>query len=239
VQLIVDLHPNDRGPKTTHHGATCANGALYCPATPSRLLHLTPLPPAATIEHTTAHDHQCTELHRHKLAPLTAPDRDGYHRVACPATTGKLRCPLRPPSMTLPHNRPTILTPPQHPPRCCTQQTITVPPSVNAKTAQKHDYPSPAHRRSYQRRTAAERAFATTTDPATTNLSRGWCRLTSLAPITLFTATAFITRNLRINDAFHARQAENHRRAAHGLPPKQRTRRRHTTQDLISAASPP
>ena len=37
AQLVQDLHPSDRGPKGTHHGAIIANGNLYCPATP-RLL---------------------------------------------------------------------------------------------------------------------------------------------------------------------------------------------------------
>ena len=50
--------------------------------------------------------------------------------------------------MTLDRDRPEILSPPEHPPACCTQQTTTVPPEVTAKTAQKHDYPSKAHRRS-------------------------------------------------------------------------------------------
>ena len=43
--------------------------------------------------------------------------------------------------MTLTRDRPEILTPPQHPPACCTQQTITVPPEVAAKTRQKHRLP--------------------------------------------------------------------------------------------------
>ena len=51
-----------------------------------------------------------------------------------------------------------------------------------AKTAQKHDYPSAAWRRSYARRTGAERGFATVKDPATSDISRGWCRLMGLAP---------------------------------------------------------
>jgi hypothetical protein len=55
---------------------------------------------------------------------------------------GKIRCPLRPASMKLERKRPEILTPPGHPPACCTQQTITVPPQTCAKTAQKHDCPS-------------------------------------------------------------------------------------------------
>jgi hypothetical protein len=239
IDLVVDLHPNDRGPHATHMGAICSNGALYCPATPTPLLELAPLAPAATAEQTATHDQLCDELARYKLPPLTRRDRDGYHRVACPAVQGKLRCPLRPASMQLDHARPQILTAPEHPPQCCQQQTITVPPSVNAKTAQKHDYPSPAHRRSYARRSAAERAYASVKDPATTDLTRGWCRLMGLTPIALFTATAFIARNLRIADAFAARQAEDQRRAANGLPPKRRRRRRHTATNLIAAANAP
>ncbi|MFZ0378548.1 MAG: hypothetical protein WAL38_12025 [Solirubrobacteraceae bacterium] len=177
IDLIQDLHPNDRGPHGTHHGAIINNGALYCPTTPTTQLALGPLHRAATSDQTAAHDQQSAELARYKLSPISRPDPDGYHRVICPAAQGKLRRPHQPASMTLPNDRPTILDPPQHPPVCCTQQTMTVPPSVNAKTAQKHDYPSPAHRVSYNRRTAAERTFSTIKDPATTDISRGWCRL--------------------------------------------------------------
>ena len=95
---------------------------------PRPLLHLGPLPPGATADQIAAHDQQTAELARHKLGRLTADDADGYHRVTCPAATGKLRCPLRPASMTLTTSRPEILTPPEHPPACCTQQTLTVPP---------------------------------------------------------------------------------------------------------------
>jgi hypothetical protein len=239
AQLIHDLHPNDQGAQGTHHGAICHNGNLYCPATPTTLLELSPLPRNATAERTHAHDKLCQQLSRYKLSPITAPDQDGYQRVCCPAAQGKLRCPLRPASITLPHDRPTILTPPANPPTCCQQQTITVPPAVNAKTAQKHDYPSPEHRRSYARRTAAERTYSTVKDPATNDLTRGWCRITGLTGIALLTATVFIARNLRIADAFAARQADNQRRAANGLPPKRRQRRRRTLDDLLSTANAP
>jgi hypothetical protein len=239
ADLIQDLHPNDRGPNGTHKGATCANGNLYCPATPTTLLQLQPLARGASAEQTARHDQQCAELARYKLSPITRHDPDGYHRAICPAAQGKLRCPLRPESMTRSHARPTILTPPQHPPACCQQKTITVPPSINAKTAQKHDFPSPQHRASYNRRSAAERTYATIKDPATNNLNKGWCRIMGLTGIALLTATALIARNLRINDAHTARQAENERRAANGLPPKRRKRRRQTTNELIAAAHPP
>ena len=133
---------------------------------------------------------------------------------------GKIRCPLRPASTRLDRSRPEILQPPEHPQAGCTQQTITVPAEVNAKTRQKHDYPSAAWRRSYARRTGAERAFATAKDPASNDIARGWCRLMGLAPLMLFVTTLLVVRNQRILHAWNNRQQENARRAAKGLPPK-------------------
>ena len=238
AQLVQDLHPHDRGPKGTHDGAIIANGNLYCPKTPRTLLELGPLARTATREQ--AADWECStaELARYKLGRITRDDPDGYHRVQCPAAMDKIRCPLRPASMTLDRDRPEILTPPGHPQACCTQQTLTVPPEVNAKTRQKHDYPSAGHRRSYSRRTGAERGFATAKDPATNDISRGWCRLMGLTPLMLFTATLLIARNQRILTAWNARQEENKRRAAAGLPPKTRRRRRKTLTDLAATGPP-
>jgi hypothetical protein len=239
AQLVQDLHPHDRGPKGTHEGAIISNGNLHCPQTPRALLDLGPLARTATKEQAADHDAQTAELARYKPGRLTGDDADGYHRVQCPATMSKIRCPLRPASMTLDRDRPEILQPPGHPPACCAQQTITIPPGVLAKTAQKHDYPSAAWRRSYARRTGAERGFATTKDPASNDISRGWCRLMGLAPLMLFVTTLLIVRNQRILAAWNARQAENARRAAAGLPPKTRKRRRQTLTALAAATRPP
>jgi hypothetical protein len=239
AQLVQDLHPHDRGPKGTHHGAIIANGNLYCPATPRTLLQLGPPARGTSHDDITAHDAKTAELARHKLGRLTRDDKDGYHRTQCPAAMGKIRCPLRPASMTLDRNRPEILQPPANPPACCTRQTLTVPPGVTAKTGQKHDYPSAAHRRSYARRTGAERGFATTKDPATNNITRGWCRLMGLTPLMLFTTTLLIVRNQRILDAWDARQQDSTRRAARGQPPKTRKRRRKTLTTLAAGTGPP
>jgi hypothetical protein len=237
--LIQDLHPDDRGPRGTHDGAIISNGCLYCPCTPRPLLELGPLARGATREQAAAHDTQTAELARHKLGKITSGDEDGYHRVMCPAAMGKIRCPLRPQSMTLDRSRPEILTPPLHPPACCAQQTITVPPEINAKTAQKHDYPSAAHRRSYARRTGAERGFGTVKDPASNDISRGWCRLMGLTPLLLIATCLLAVRNQRILAAFTARQDDNARRIAAGLPPKTRHRRRKTLSALAATTAPP
>ena len=116
AQLVQDLHPHDRGPKGTHDGAVISNGNLYCPRTPRA---------AAGARAARPHRHeragrgpgtQDRELARYKLGRLTADDADGYHRVQCPAAMGKIRCPLRPASMTLDRDRPEILSPAGAPP---------------------------------------------------------------------------------------------------------------------------
>ena len=237
ADIVTDLHPSDRGIKGTFAGAVCCNGNLYCPATPEALFALQPLPRGAGEAETASHDTKSAELARYKLGRIGADDKDGHHRVMCPAVMGKVRCPLRTDSMTLPHDRPEILQPPEEPPTCCRQQTLTVPPSVNAKTAQRHDYPSKAHRLSYGRRSAAERSNATVKDPASNDISRGWCRLTGLSSMTVMLACLFVVRNLRIVDSFEARQADEARRIAAGLPPKTRRRRRKSLNDLVGAAA--
>jgi hypothetical protein len=236
ARLVQDHHPADRGPKATHGGAIIANGNLFCPCTPTALLQIGPLHRAANPAETTAHDTATAETARYKLPRRSADDHDGYHRVGCPALAGKLRCPLRPDSMTLGHDRPEILNPPPHPPPCCTQQTLTVPPHTNAKTAQKHDYPGPAWRHSYARRSAAERTNSTIKDPASTDTTRGWCRLMGLTAITIFLTCAIVIRNQRIIDAFETRQTDDARRATLGQPPKTRRRRRRSIDDLIDTA---
>jgi hypothetical protein len=236
AQLVQDLHPLDRGPRGTHQGAIIANGNLYCPATPRTLLELAPLARDATPGRVSEHDQQSAELTRHKLGRITSDDADGYHRVMCPAAMSKIRCPLRPASMTLTRDRPEILTPPEHPPACCAQQTITVPADVAAKTRQKHDYPSAAHRKSYTRRTGAERTFSTAKDPASNNIARGWTRLMGLTPLMLWLACLLVIRNQRILTSWTARQEDNARRTAAGLPPKTRHRRRKTP---ATTAAPP
>jgi hypothetical protein len=60
-----------------------------------------------------------------------------------------------------------------------------------------------------------------------------------LTPNTLFLACALITTNIRVTDAFTARQTEDQRRADCGLAPKRRRRRRRTIHDLTSQANAP
>ena len=57
-----------------------------------------------------------------------------------------------------------------------------------------------------------------------------------LTPLMLWLTCLLVVRNQRILTAWNARQDDNQRRAAAGLPPKTRNRRRKT---LASLAAPP
>lgn len=227
AELVMDLHPGDRGPKGTSKGATIANGNLYCPAAPRALLELGPLCRGASEEEAAAHDEKARELSRFELGRIARDDACGAHRVMCPAHLGKVRCPFVPTSMTLDFSHPEVLNPPEHPPTCCTQKTITVSREVAAKTAQKHDYPSKAHRQSFNRRTGAERSFSWMKDPATIGMRRGWCRMFGLAKNALVYALAAVVHNVRLALSFEDQEAEDARRSATGLGPLRRRRRRH------------
>jgi len=236
-ELVMDLHSADRGPQGTHFGAVITNGSLYCPATPQALLSLGPLRRDASKDEMKAADDTAAELDRYRLGRVTRDDSDGYHRVMCPAQLGKCRCPQRSESMKLPLDRPTVLDPPENPPTCCVQKTITVPADVASKTTQKHPYLSSAWRQSYKRRTAAERTNSTIKDQATTDIKRGWCRLAGLAPITLFLACALVVRNERVSDAFEAHASDDEKRRVSGQEPRTRRRRRKPLADLVTTSS--
>ena len=239
TSLVMDLHPSDRGMKGTFAGAICANGNLYCPKTPTALFSLSPLPRGASAEETAAHNDTSAEIARYKLGRITSDDEDGYHRVSCPAVSGTLRCPLRHASMVLAYAHPSVLEPPEHPPRCCTQRSVTVPPAVNAKTRQHHDYPGKSWRASYARRSAVERSNSRIKDPATVDVAKGWCQVMGLVTPSPFLAAALVVRNLALVDAFEARQVENARRRVAGLPPKTLRRRRTGLAELAGANAPP
>jgi len=223
--LVMDLHPADRGRRGTFEGAIACNGALYCPATPAALFDLGPLHRGATPSERAAHDTRAAELASYKFSALAAPDADGYQRVLCPAAAGKVRCPHKAASLALSFNRPSVQGAPEELPRCCAQASITVPPSVNEKTRQKHDYAGPAHRVSYNRRTAAERTFASLADPSIGGIRRGWCRLFGLAKNTIMYALAVAVRNVRIVESFERRRDQEARAAA--IAPRRSRRRRH------------
>ena len=73
AELVMDLHPSDRGLQGTFAGALCHNGNLYCPATPRPLFELSPLAKGAPRDTVHAHDARAAELAHYKLGRSSAP----------------------------------------------------------------------------------------------------------------------------------------------------------------------
>ncbi|MDA8400705.1 MAG: hypothetical protein M0008_11825 [Actinomycetota bacterium] len=84
-----------------------------------------------------------------------------------------------------------------------------------------------------------ERSNARIKDPATVDVSRGWCRVMGLVVMSLFLVCGLVVGNIAVIDAFEERQEENARRAQLGKPLRTRKRRRKTLTDLAGANAPP
>jgi hypothetical protein len=60
-----------------------------------------------------------------------------------------------------------------------------------------------------------------------------------LSAITIFLTCCLVVRNWRVLDAFEAREADAARRAANGLEPRQRKRRRRGLAELANVSAGP
>lgn len=111
-----------------------------------------------------------------------------------------------------------------------------MPPTVNAKTAQRHDYPGPAWSASYARRSGAEPWHRQDQRPGQRRRLDGPVPAHGPRAHRSFLATAVVVPNLAVTDAFEVRQAEDARRAASGQAARTRRRGRKT---LAQLAGPP
>lgn len=207
IQLIVDLHPGDRGPKGTWLGALDIEGNLYCPSTPKNLQRIDP---PGVRANGVEREHYRTQIDlrdKYKFVVQTATDDEGYDRRMCPAVAGKVHCPLWDRLYDREKAIPEIYTPPKAPNKCCTQKTITVPPTVSAKTRQKHDFGSRTFKDSYKRRTAVERAFGDVKSKAGEDVSRGRIRLMGRTKQLFMRTIAYVARNTRIVARFIEKSA--------------------------------
>lgn len=183
----VDLHPSDRGMQGTVHGALLIDNHLYCPRLPDQLKELDPTD-------TTKRDLR----NPYRFQTKGRPNRQGDQRHTCPAAAGKLRCPLVPESLSLPHTKPTIDEAPNHPPAVCRQKTITIKRTERGKNPQTHPYGTTAWKNSYNRRTTAERGFARSKDNLTGHLTHPAIRSQGLTKHRLIRTLIYLNNNLRI-----------------------------------------
>ena len=157
----------------------------------------------------------------------------------CPAAMGKIRCPLRPASMTLDRDRPEILQPPGAPPGLLRPADHHRPAGRARQDRAETRLPvrglAPLLRPPHRRRTRLRHRQGPRHQrhqPAAGAASWAW------HPSCCSPRPCSIVRNQRILAAWNARQEENQRRAAAGLPPRTRRRRRKTLASLAAAGRP-
>ena len=150
--VVFDYREDQLGVKDGHGGSVQVEGRLYCPAMPLDLktatvdvrrksddpLKISPEVYTARIE----------SRRSYALRPNGRPDKKGHQRLICPAagTTPTMICARKPKSRAKAMGKPRVSL--NHllisePLKVCEQQTVTLPPEVGAKFAQKLPFGTP------------------------------------------------------------------------------------------------
>lgn len=198
AQLVLDLKSTQSGPQGTYRGALKVDGELYCPAMPPGL-HELPDAHYKNLDQVHAREAVAQRRDDWRMLPLAREDDDGFQRMQCPAERGRVRCPLKPASLTRPAaTTTTVMTPPAAPGACCTQRSVKVPPTVNDGIRQKHPWGSAAWRASYARRNVVEGAAGFLKTAGGGDVKRDHIRVMGLVAHTLLMGLAVAAMNLRL-----------------------------------------
>ena len=130
------------------------DGTWYCPGMPDSLINATKEFRKGMIDEAT-HRARIEERRRYQIRTKGLPDADGHVRMRCPASqpVAMVRCPNKPASeggdgkvrLRIPVTDALAL----HPPKICSQQSVTLPPEAGAKFAQELPHESPEWHAAY------------------------------------------------------------------------------------------
>ena len=240
ADLVMDLHPHDRGTQGTHHGAICWNGNLYCPATPNALFTLESL---SRAQRATPRCWRMTgaapnslatssggSLQMTPTASIVSPVLRCWARCAARGEPRRWHCPMSAPRSSAPPKtrRRAVRKRLSRSPRAST------PRPAKSTTTRAKPIASPmggAARPSVP--TPRSKTPPPTTSPAAGVASWGW------PLVALMLTCLFVVRNQRVLASFETRVAEEQRRQAVGLAPRTRRRRRQTISDMVTASAAP
>jgi len=149
-ELVFDYRQDELGIAAESHGALLVEGSWYCPGMPAALVQASIESRAGTIDDE-LYAKRIAARAEYRMKRKDGPDTDGYERLCCPASGPhpRLCCPLRPGSELPRDGRTPVLFPPQEPPRCCRQASVTIAPDVGAKHRQHLAYASKPWRSAY------------------------------------------------------------------------------------------
>jgi hypothetical protein len=151
---ILDYRDDQLGIQGHYGGFIEVEGAFYCPTMPPMLIMATEDYRAKRID-----EDQYQQRLRARTAflarPNAKPDAEGHQRMMCPASGAAptARCELKPKSRTRATAGKTLIPVTAQirdlPPKCCRQQTLTIPPDAISRYHQAKQYGTPAWHASY------------------------------------------------------------------------------------------
>jgi hypothetical protein len=220
IAQVQDIHPADHGIRD-YEGIRVVDGTPHCASMPKELANISrparfkvaPLKKRASKVDRLHHERSTKELdefhtkiaERQKYAfvfhgnnPTT--QDPNQTRWICPAKAGKLKCTLCPFSAFYASDMTEVASPPpaSTAPKCCTQQTVSIPGSALVKLRQREYWGSPEWIGSYGRRNHIESIFGNLRNPSTQNIKRGFCRVVGLVKTSLMLTFEAVAANIRL-----------------------------------------
>lgn len=210
-KVVADLKANQLGVKDQHAGALQIEGTWYCPSMPPALVE-------ASSDHAERKisDHvyrmRIDARRDYQLQVKQKADANGVVQMRCPAMgpNPTADCPLKPQKqgsvgLGIPKLRTTIMNPPKHPDRICTNRSSTAfGPETGLKHGQAVPYRSKEwHRLYHGPRNTIEGLNGTAKDEAKSALaSAGRRRARGYTLQYLYTAVLLVGTNLKMIDNF-------------------------------------
>ncbi len=227
---VYDYKIDQLGVQDEADGFLQIEGDWYCPSIPESLREATRDYRNHVIDEDT-YRQRLTERWKYAARPKGKPDAEGHVRLQCPAAGSwpMARCPLKPVSMTRDTlgrlHIPVAGDLAAAPPKSCTQQSVTVPPTAGAKFRQQLVFENPEWKFAYNSlRNTNEGMNGYVKDPAQEALDDpGRRRIHGVAAQSLFVALLVVAANVRKIRSFLAA------RAVERSGKSRRPRRRRTT----------
>ena len=221
AEPIFQLKSTQQGGNGTQRGALIVDGQPYSPSLPVALREVAMPAVNASIEVLAEYQRKIGLREKYRMIPHGARKADGSQVYQCPASAGKLRCPLVASSQLLP-----LGTMPAFPPTnpmpgtVCTKKFTTFAAS-ELPLSQREQYGSFDWYVSMNRRNRVEGFFGNLKDKARENLTRGTIRVMGLVKTGLLVAMAVASLNLRLGEKWETTQRERTPSKKMGRPRKQ------------------
>lgn len=242
IELVLDLHKTQRGPRPPHKGVLCIDGWFFADSMPTELRKL-PAPPSVGASAQARKESQAVYDKRQPYAfrVHTKADKDGYLRIKGPALWGGVRCPNCTSSMR--RSAADVLTTNCTKGKPCScAKTLTIPPTLFAQTRQRHLFGTTAWKKDYSRRSAVEsvNAWLKTQE---LHIVRGYTRMLGLTKHTLAIGLGLVASNMaaakRYLDERHLPDDDASPDEPPRPPRRDKTKKRTSRRPAPPGSSPP